>query len=145
MAGVIGSHLGRMCVEATRMDVISHNIANAGDTKRVDGSSFKRSNVTVDLFTRVKKMTNRESGTGQSRCRNFVRIEEDLSPGRLRWDPTHPDAMKDGQYAGYVEESNVSVVNEMVDLIAASRAYDSSAKFLGSMNIYLNRASVNSK
>ncbi len=40
------------------------------------------------------------------------------------YDPTHPDAIKTGPRKGYVEFPNVNIVNEMVDMISASRAYE---------------------
>ena len=49
-----------------------------------------------------------------------VGIVNDQSPDKLIYDPTHPDA--DGQ--GYVHMPNVDVVKEMVDMMAASRAYE---------------------
>jgi flagellar basal-body rod protein FlgC len=52
-------------------------------------------------------------------------IQEDTDSNlRLVYDPTHPDAIKTGPKAGYVEFPNVNVVTEMVDLISASRSYD---------------------
>ena len=54
-------------------------------------------------------------------------IEKDNSPSRLVFDPTHPDAIKTGPKAGYVEMPNVNIVTEMVDLIAASRAYEANS------------------
>ena len=46
--------------------------------------------------------------------------EDDKTPMRMVYDPSHPDANKDG----YVEMPNVNVVTEMVDMISASRAYE---------------------
>jgi flagellar basal-body rod protein FlgC len=53
-----------------------------------------------------------------------IKIEEDRSPLRLVYDPTHPDALQSGPKKGYVEFPNVNVVTEMVDMISASRAYE---------------------
>ncbi len=43
------------------------------------------------------------------------------------YDPTHPDAIKSGPNTGYVEYPNVNIVNEMVDLISASRSYEANS------------------
>ena len=56
-----------------------------------------------------------------------MEIVKDTSEGRLVYDPTHPDAIQTGPHAGYVEYPNVNIVNEMVDLISASRAYEANA------------------
>jgi flagellar basal-body rod protein FlgC len=58
-------------------------------------------------------------------------VEKDTdTPGRLVYDPTHPDAIKSGKRAGYVEYSNVNVVSEMTDLISAERAYQANIQVL---------------
>ena len=49
-----------------------------------------------------------------------VSIAEDQAPNRMVYDPGHPDANAEG----YVSMPNVDPVTEMVDLIAASRAYE---------------------
>ena len=49
-----------------------------------------------------------------------VGIGVDNTQGKLVYDPSHPDANADG----YVELPNVDIVNEMVDMITASRAYE---------------------
>ena len=56
-----------------------------------------------------------------------LEIVKDTSEGRLVYDPEHPDAIKSGPNAGYVEYPNVNIVNEMVDLISASRAYEANS------------------
>lgn len=58
-----------------------------------------------------------------------VGIEEDTkTPMRLIYDPSHPDANKDG----YVEMPNINPVTEMVDMIAATRAYEANVTALQS-------------
>ena len=56
-----------------------------------------------------------------------LEITQDTSQGRMVYDPDHPDAIKSGPNKGYVEYPNVNIVNEMVDLISASRAYEANA------------------
>ena len=58
----------------------------------------------------------------------IAEIQKDYkSENKLVYDPTHPDAIKSGPREGYVEMPNVDIVSEMVDLIAASRAYEANA------------------
>ena len=54
-------------------------------------------------------------------------VKDTDTEGRLVYDPTHPDAIQSGPNKGYVEYPNVNIVNEMVDLIAASRAYEANS------------------
>ena len=49
-----------------------------------------------------------------------VGIQKDPSPPRMVYDPGHPDANAEG----YVAYPNVNTVNEMVDMISATRAYE---------------------
>jgi flagellar basal-body rod protein FlgC len=61
----------------------------------------------------------------------IAEIQKDYkTENRLMYDPTHPDAIKSGPREGYVELPNVDVVSEMVDLIAASRAYEANASVI---------------
>ena len=53
------------------------------------------------------------------------------SETRLVYDPTHPDAIKTGPKKGYVEFPNVNIVNEMVDMIEANRAYEANSAVIG--------------
>ena len=121
-----------MAAERLRSDVISDNIANASTTRTSDGGVFRKSTV---VFRPVEDSnptwntpfvpSSLDNGPGKG-----VKVSEivkDTSQGRLVYDPTHPDAIKSGPNAGYVEYPNVNIVNEMVDPISASRAYEANA------------------
>ncbi len=72
-----------------------------------------------------------------------VEIQKDDSEGRLIYDPTHPDAIKSGPNAGYVEYPNVNTVNEMVDLISASRSYEANSSVIqGSKDMFLKALEI---
>ena len=73
-----------------------------------------------------------------------AKIEKDYaSEVRLVYDPTHPDAIKSGPRAGYVEYPNVNIVNEMVDMIAASRSYEAnSAVINGTKAMFLKALEI---
>lgn len=125
-----------LAAERLRSDVISDNIANASTTRTQDGGPYKRSRV---IFAPVaEKPTfrtpylpeNLDNGPGKG-----VRVKEivkDTSRGTLIYDPDHPDAIKSGPEKGYVEYPNVNIVNEMVDLIASSRAYEANTTVIES-------------
>jgi flagellar basal-body rod protein FlgC len=62
---------------------------------------------------------------------------------RLVYNPGHPDAIKSGPRAGYVEMPNVDIVTEMVDMIAASRAYEANASIVdGSKAMFLKALDI---
>jgi flagellar basal-body rod protein FlgC len=77
------------------------------------------------------------AGTGV----RVVEVQKDTSTkNRLVYDPTHPDAIKEGPQAGYVEMPNVDIVTEMVDLIAASRAYEANASVIDGSKAMFQKA-----
>jgi len=107
----------------TRMNLISSNLANAGTTRTPEGGPYKRKDA---VFTATPLTSNPferalDGATAQQvRTVEVARIIEDQTPPRLLYDPGHPDA--DPQ--GYVAMPNVNVVEEMADMIGASRAYE---------------------
>ena len=115
-----------LTAERLRMDVISNNIANSNTTRTEQGGAYHRRYVVfqprereVDSFeTLLQRAIGYRKSSGEGV--RAVQIAEDDSQGPLVYDPGHPDANEEG----YVEKPNVNVVNEMVDMITASRAYE---------------------
>jgi flagellar basal-body rod protein FlgC len=120
-----------MAAERLRTDVISDNIANANSTRTAEGGPFRRARVVLRPITDKPFFRNPflpgELDRGPGKGVRVVEVQKDTSPPRLVYDPTHPDAIKTGEKAGYVEMPNVNIVTEMVDLIAASRAYEANS------------------
>lgn len=115
MFGSLDISTSALVAQRIRLDTIAGNIANAQATSRADGrpGPFKRR---VALFA---------SGDGKDGPGVHVReIREDPSPGKLIHQPWHPDAMKSGPLAGYVEYPNVDPATEMINAMLASRAYE---------------------
>ena len=98
--------------EKVRMDVVAENIANAYTTRGLDGKAYQRKTVAFESLL--------NSETGRVGGVRISEIGQDSTPGETIYNPTHPHANKDGM----VEMPNVSVSTEMVDLLAASRAYE---------------------
>lgn len=111
-----------LSAERLAMDVIANNLANANTTRTPEGGPFKRQLV---VFAQKQEAAQADSLDGPadpaaSRAGvQVVGVVPDTGPDRLVYDPSHPDA--DGN--GYVHMPNVDVVKEMVDMMAASRAY----------------------
>ncbi len=114
-----------LTAQTLRMDIISQNIANVDTTRTADGGPYKRK-ITLfqertaspkfrDYFDRI--ISDSESGQGV----RVSRVVEDNTQGAAVYEPNHPDADENG----YVRKPNVNVVTEMVNMIAASRGYDS--------------------
>jgi flagellar basal-body rod protein FlgC len=125
-----------LTAERLRLDVIADNIANVNTTRTTAGGPYRRSRV---IFApRVEEPywrspflpTFLKDQVGQGvRVKS---IQKDYATDtRLVYDPTHPDALKSGPKAGYVEYPNVNIVNEMVDMIEANRAYEANSAVIG--------------
>ncbi|MEG1448593.1 MAG: flagellar basal body rod protein FlgC [Oscillospiraceae bacterium] len=102
-----------------RMDIISQNIANADTTKTADGTPYKRQQVVL----REREFKDVLKGEMTSNRGGGVYVEEVIeneNPSIPVYDPTHPHADENG----YVMMPNVNKTEEMVDLMAASRAYE---------------------
>jgi flagellar basal-body rod protein FlgC len=117
-----------LTAQRLRMDVISNNIANANTTRTTDGEMFRRKRVILrprnDQLEFRTRFLPQALWHGMGEGVRAIKIENDRSPARLVYDPTHPDAIKSGDLKGYVKYPNVNVVTEMVDMISASRAYE---------------------
>lgn len=115
-----------------RMDVISENVANVTTTRTEDGTPYTRKIVTF----REKKVTPFSkvlSNTQAAYLGNGVkvsRVSEDTdSEYVMKYDPSHPDADENG----YVSYPNVNIVQEMTDLIDASRGYEANVTAFNSV------------
>ena len=136
-----------MTAERLRSDVIADNIANASTTRTAEGGPFRRSRVilkprTEQPYWRSPFLPDMLDG-GAGKGVRVVTVEKDDAKPRLVYDPTHPDAIKSGERAGYVEMPNVNVVTEMVDLISASRAYEANASIVnGSKAMFMKALEI---
>jgi flagellar basal-body rod protein FlgC len=118
---IIGSAL---TAERLRTDIITQNIANQNTTRTEEGGPYKRKNVIFETQTLTFNDALTEAAGGGVRVVKIVENENDFNPV---YDPTHPDADEDG----YVLYPNVNNADEQVDLMAASRAYESQIEALG--------------
>lgn len=99
------------------LEVISANIANAETTRTPDGGPYQRRVASVD-------------GSGG------MSVAADTRPGRLVYDPGHPDANADG----YVQYPNVDISTELVDLMVARRVHEANATVFQAAKSMLRRA-----
>ena len=107
-----------MTAQSERLNVTASNIANADSVAGPDGQTYKGKQV---VFQAVPP----SSGDGPAKVRVANVIDDPTAPRRV-YDPKHPAA--DGQ--GYVTLPNVSVVDEMVNMLSASRSYQSSVEVM---------------
>ncbi len=131
-----------LSVQRTKMNTVAQNMANAETTKTPEGGPYKRRRIAVSAVkadesfsTHLKSAKGSLATThaGHRSGRNMTisaksslssveaveSIDKDAEP-RIVYDPTHPHA----DDVGYVEMPDVNVLNEMVDMMAASRSYE---------------------
>ena len=124
-----------LTAERLRMDVTAENLANAQTTRGADGQPYRRKEVVLaevqsgGFGSQLAKAIGAGSGSGsQPGGVEVAGITQDQTPGKLVYDPGHPDA----DAKGYVRMPNVDTVAEMVDLISASRAYEANVTAMNS-------------
>lgn len=130
-----------LSAQRKKMNAIASNIANAETTRTEEGGPYTRKVVMMsekasDGFSGVMQSQSYRMQTtdenhigmnnvfsrGQDISVDGVSAEEtlDQTPFKMVYDPSHPDADENG----YVRMPNVNVVNEMVDMISATRSYE---------------------
>ncbi|MBQ8475978.1 flagellar basal body rod protein FlgC [bacterium] len=132
-----------MHAQRIKMDTISSNIANVNTTRNAQGEkevyhkkdvnfkemalkkgyNFPKGNVAVEFDPPEEPYLTGGVSLGSNSIPKGVMVEsivETENPTRIIYDPSHPDADKDG----YVEVPNVNIVEEMVNMVNASRAYE---------------------
>ncbi|WP_031518078.1 flagellar basal body rod protein FlgC [Desulfofalx alkaliphila] len=118
-----------MSAERLRLDVISNNLANINTAGRTDDPNLAPYRRQVPLFAQqLQRVMNKNNipvgykGAGVK----VAGIVQDPNPPRLVYEPDHPYADEEG----YVAYPNINVLNEMVDMITASRAYEANVTAL---------------
>jgi flagellar basal-body rod protein FlgC len=134
-----------LSAERVRLDVIADNMANVNTTRTPEGGPFRRSRVImrprVDSPYWRSPFLPQSLDNGIGRGVRPAEIQKDYSTKNpLRWDPTHPDAIKFGPNEGFVELPNIDIVTEMVDMIAASRSYEANASIIEGSKSMFQRA-----
>nr|WP_314861261.1 flagellar basal body rod protein FlgC [uncultured Undibacterium sp.] len=104
-----------MSAQAQRLNVVSSNLANADSVTSANGQPYKAKQV---VFSAVP------SANAASTAVRVTQVVEDPNPPKLMYDPKHPLADE----KGYVAMPNVNVVEEMVNMISASRSYQTNVE-----------------
>lgn len=106
-----------LTAQSLRLNAVASNLANADSVAGPDGRPYRAKQVVFEA-TPVD---------GQNSMGVRVKqVVEDASPGRMVYDPRNPAANENG----YVTMPNVSVVDEMVNMISASRSYQTNAEVM---------------
>jgi flagellar basal-body rod protein FlgC len=117
---VAGSALS---AQSQRLNVTASNLANADSTTGPDGQPYKAKQVVFG----VNPIGGSRSGSGQQIGGVKVTgVVDDPTPMKTSYDPSNPAANADG----YVTLPNVDPVQEMVNMISASRSYQANVETL---------------
>lgn len=117
-----------MTAQSQRLNVVASNMANADSVSSSFGEAYKAKQV---VFEAVPVARGQSQAMGV-RVRNIV---DDPAPPRLVYDPAHPMADE----KGYVTYPNVDVVEEMTNMISASRSYQMNADLMNTAKTLLLR------
>jgi flagellar basal-body rod protein FlgC len=113
-----------MSAQSQRLNVVSSNIANAESTTSANGQTYRAKQVEFQSVP-----MSGASSTGVK----VNRVVEDASPLKMVFDPKHPNADE----TGHVALPNVNVVEEMVNMISASRSYQTNVETMNAAKTML--------
>ena len=111
-----------LSAQRLRMNLISTNLANINTTRTPEGGPFRKKNA---VFVALPVQTSfhnilQSNMTGKLSEVKVAAIIDDKSPFQFKYDPKHPDADE----KGYVKVPNINLIEEMVDMISATRSYE---------------------
>ena len=106
-----------LAAQSQRMNTTASNLANADSVSGPDGQPYRAKQVVFEMVP--------ANGQAIGGVR-VARVVEDPSPLRMQHDPKNPLANAEG----YVAMPNVNVVEEMVNMISASRSYQANVEVL---------------
>lgn len=114
--------------QRTRLDTIAKNIANVSTTRTDKGGPYRRQEVLLS----ARSDNDRYSGGGVE----VASIVESNDPAKIVYDPGHPDANSEGMVA----MPNVNIMDEMVDMISATRAYEANIQAINAVKTMAAKA-----
>ncbi|WP_413289010.1 flagellar basal body rod protein FlgC [Bdellovibrio sp. HCB337] len=112
-----------MAAQRMRLNTISSNIANINTTQTPEGGPYRRKDVVFESMPDAKSFGEIVSPTAANS--NFQRVQvsdiiSDQKAPLLKYEPDHPDANEEG----YVAYPNINLMEEMTNMIQASRSYE---------------------
>ena len=116
-----------MAAQRMRMNTISSNIANINTTKSPEGGPYRRKDVVLESMPEMRQFG--EILTGAKEKIHRVQVSDvvvDRKAPLLKYEPDHPDANEEG----YVAYPNINLMEEMANMIQATRAYEANVSAL---------------
>ena len=116
-----------MAAQRARMNTISSNIANINTTRTPEGGPYRRKDVVFTAMPDTKSFGDILNVDDPKADFNRVQVTDvvyDKKAPLLKYEPTHPDANEDG----YVAYPNINLMEEMTNMIQASRSYEANVQ-----------------
>jgi flagellar basal-body rod protein FlgC len=111
-----------LTAQRLRMNVVASNLANSNTTRTAEGGPYKKKNIVFasqPLRADFQNMVQSHL-KGKLTEVKVVGIVDDPRPPILKYDPQHPDADKNGN----VNMPNINLIEEMVNMMSATRSYE---------------------
>ena len=122
-----------LAAQRKRVEVSSSNLANSQTTRTEEGGPYRRKDVVFQTSSFQESL-----GAAMGKGVEGVEVSDivnDPRPFDRRYEPGHPDADKDG----YVSYPNVNVMEELANLVEASRSYEANIAAIGIVKTMINR------
>jgi flagellar basal-body rod protein FlgC len=131
---------GALSAERQRAEVVAANMANSNTTRTPEGGPYRRKEVVFassKMFPFQLALNQLSSAPGHAMPSvRISRVVNDPNPPQMRYEPGHPDA----NTQGYVAYPNINPIQEMVDLMSATRAYQLNASAVAASKQMLQQA-----
>lgn len=127
-----------LSAQRLRMNLISSNLAHVNTTRTAEGGPYRRKDAVFAAVSQASEFaqTLRESMENGIKKVQVTEIREDIRPPLLKYDPQHPDA----DSKGYVALPNINVLEEMVNMLSASRSYEANVTAIKTTKDLANEA-----
>ncbi len=126
-----------MTAQRMRMNTISSNIANVNTTRAPEGGAYRRKDVVLEAMPDAKSFN--EILSNEQEKFNRVQVTDIVSDTQapiLRYEPSHPDANPEG----FVAYPNINLMEEMANMIQATRAYEANVSAVQAVKGMANSA-----
>lgn len=116
-----------MSAQRARMNTISSNIANINTTKTPEGGPYRRKDIVFEATPDTKSFSDVIAANGAKSDFSQVQVADvmyDKKAPLLKYEPNHPDANENG----YVAYPNINLMEEMTNMIQATRSYEANVQ-----------------
>jgi flagellar basal-body rod protein FlgC len=132
LLNAIGISAMGLTAQRQRIEVISSNLANANTTRTEEGGPYRRKDLvfeTVANDTSFAAAFDSQMANEAAQGVEVIGIYQDNAPFIRKFEPAHPDADSEG----YVSYPNVSPIEEMVNLLSATRSFEANTQAISAI------------